>query len=1299
MATRISPPSSFSFKPKDWPAWIQRFGRYRRAVKLDLDDQERQVDALLYAMGEQSENVFESLTFHGEEEKDYKIVVQRLTEHFIPKRNVIYERSRFHLAAQNNRSVEEFERELHELAKYCDFKDKEDQIRDRFVLGLTDQQVQSKLHLESDLTLARAVELAKQYEQVKCEMSSKATDEVYKPKRFTHNQSGSSRAMSNGRNYSYSKQQQQLPSKQKQHAEGKCGKCGFTHDRHRCPASGKECRNCNKKGHFAKMCFKRVVREVQCENEDHYWIDTIISDDKKPWVKKLMIQGSQVDFKIDTGADISIMNEQTFYSLKVTPKIYHTSVALMSPGGKVVSTGEFTATTTVKGLTYSFTVVLVKNRGGNNLLSRNVAEEMQLVKRLEEADVYGTTGLLKTKPVKIELKDNAVPYSVTTARRVPFPLLEKVEGELKRMESAGVIKSITEPTDWCAPMVPVLKKSGKVRICVDFKQLNQSVKRPYLMLPNLEDIAPKLAGATVFSTLDASSGFWQVPIEVSSMPLTTFITPVGRYCFCRIPMGINFGPEEFQAQMTKMLKGLEGCDVIMDDILVWGTDEKEHDERLNSVLKTIEKSGLKLNKDKCQLKRSQVKYFGHTVSASGIQPNADKVAAILDMPAPKNVTELRTVCGMMNYLTRFAPNLAATLKPVTDLLKLSNVWNWGPPQQAAFDQAKKVIKDLPSLRYYRLEREVIVSADASSYGLGAVLLQREESGSLVPIAFASRTLTDAECRYAQIEKECLASVWACEKFCKYLVGLPEFELWTDHKPLVPLMTSKDLDKAPVRCQRLLMRHLRFNSKVTHKPGKQLVIADALSRSPVAHTMKEVERESEVQEYVDAVQACWPVSSTRLDVIRQAAVHDADIQQVMDYVLNGWPNPHAVPSHLRDYYMVRNSLSIIGGLLVYEQRIAIPQSQRGDIIGRLHESHQGVAKCRDNAQRSVWWPGISADIKQLIENCRQCQENRPAQRAEPLRPSALPGRPWEKVGADLCSVDGKQFLVIVDYYSRWIELERLMSTTATAVINKFRHVFATHGIPDEVHTDNGPQFQCHEFRSFAQNYGFKFTTSSPYLAQANGEAESGVKIAKKIIAQASPDIALLNYRSTPHSTTGVSPSVALMGRELKTRVPTLPSQLMPKRPCDSTIRQSDSRAKTAYKKQFDCRHGARPLPYLQRGDPVLIRKQDKWKTEGTVVAADQENRTYLVDTDGEIKRRNRKHLLKLTSADVVPSDGDAQTVPSPNESVTSSAQAAPLPDGDVPPNAPTVTAIMHTPRATRASHGISTKKPIRFREDI
>ena len=1279
---RFDPPSRFSFKANEWEAWIREFKRFRTATKLHKEDGEIQRDQLLYCMGtEKAEQVMATFkwgkiripTPGGEEgqttevdEDDtmFDVLVQKFTEYYIPRRNIIHERSIFNQRVQGSEeTVEEFVRDLQNLVKYCKYLDPEDQVRDRFVIGLRDSKLKEKLQLMHDLELQKAIEIARREELVREQLKMQASSvqeslsaSEIRSRKYPHQSKNIKKYRSQGRH-------------EDEHKTGNCSRCGGNHGKnYKCPATGKSCNKCKKLGHFAAVCrnktlashkTREIVEESNEESNSFYIGAVKCDDDQQAWSTKLDFGEKRVLFKIDTGADVSVMPRSVYASLTHIPSLRPTAAALISPGGRLKSLGEFTARVQRNGITYEFRVVVV-DYIRNCLLSRKVSEKMGLIARIEEIErnVFGSCGLMDTKPVKITLRDDAKPYCTTAARNIPFPLMDKVKAELDHMEKLGVIRAVTEPTDWCAPIVPVIKKKkGQVRICVDLKKLNKAVKREYYNLPSFEDVTRHLSGSEYFSTLDAASGFLQIPLDQESSLLTTFITPFGRYCFNRVPFGITSAPEIFQRKMSDLLKGLPGTRVIMDDILVHGRSLEEHDIRLKEVLRTIEASGLKLNKDKCQFRKTQVSYFGHIIGKDGIKPSSEKVRAIQDLKAPTNVSELRSVLGMFNYLVKFIPNLSSVLKPMTNLLKSNTTWHWDVAQQDVFEQVKTSVCNATALAYYDPSKPIVVSADASSYGLGAALFKREGS-DLLPIAFASRTLTTTECGYAQIEKECLACVWACEKFSRYLIGLESFELMTDHKPLVPLMSSRDLDKAPVRCQRLLMRLMRFNPLVRHVAGKELVIADALSRIPLSSDDTD-ELNLDVEEYVEALVSLWPVSNHRLQEIKTETALDKDLRDVCDYVREGWPNNQSgVPAQLKPYFQERGNLSLVDGILTYEGRIIIPAKLRRDILSRIHESHQGLTKCRQNASSSVWWPNISSDLRNLIENCEKCQENRPAQQREPLLPTPLPNRPWEKLGADLFEFKKKNYLVVIDYYSRWIEIKPLPSTSSNAVIGRLKDIFSCHGIPEILHSDNGSQFVSFEFSEFAKKYGFQRVTSSPYFHQSNGEAERAVQTAKKILNQDDPDIALLNYRSTIHSATKTSPSLALMGRMLKTRIPVMEDQLLPKSVNHQSIKIYDSDAKDRYKRDYDRRHNSRPLSPLSTGQSVLLKTDDerKWIQQGTIVKEDQGKRTYLVQTPaGNTLRRNRKHLQllpdKFSSDESNDNITNSSNSSSPEETVT------------------------------------------------
>ena len=1318
----VKTPPGFSFKACDWKDWRDEFLKYRNITKLADEPGDRQRDSLIYHMGtKKAEEVKSTFTWKtikvpdpahpNDRNKDteeletdtmFDVLIGKYTQYFVPKVNVINESLIFNKRIQKaGESVEEFARDLQTLVRTCSYKEPQRMVRDRFVAGLTDIKLQEKLQFKLDLTLETALDMARRHEMIKKQVKeqqgqSLEADEV---RSRGHGGHGGHRGRGRGRGRGASSRQPdrhlQAQAQASQDTRN-CVNCGYKCGGDKCPARGKKCLFCSKIGHFKGVCQKKRAQEAAREVvEEHVesasWYIGMVScdEDNGAWTVPLVVGGSTVVFKIDTGADVSIIPETVYQSMSSRPRLQQTATKLTSPGGRLACLGEFQAQTHVNGRDYHFRVVVVAE-STSCLLGRSAASRMGLVARVEEVNrnVFGASGLMNTEPIRITLEEGAAPHCVTTCRRIPFPIMGKVKEELDKMERADIISKVTQPTDWCSPIVPVIKKNGRIRICIDLKRLNKAVKRPHYMLPNLDDIAPALKDSKLFTTLDASSGFLQIPLEQSSALYTTFITPFGRYCCNRLPFGITSGPEEFQRKASELLEGLEGAHVIMDDILIHGKTLAEHDARLDAVLKRVEASGLKLNREKCQIRKPELTYFGHTVGSSGIKPQPDKIRAIEELPTPKCVTELRSALGMINYLAKFTPSLSSMTKPLTELLKSGVAWYWGQPQRDAFAKVKAAICKAQELAYYDVTKPTVVSADASSYGLGAVILQQSEAG-LQPVAFCSRTLTAAERRYAQIEKECLASVWACEKFSRYLIGLDSFELLTDHKPLVPLMSTKNLDQAPIRCQRLLMRMMKFNPNVRHVPGKDLVVADGLSRCPLPHSSQDEKSTEEIVEHVDAIQALWPVSHDRLEAIRQATRQDQDLQIILKYILHGWPSKSSVPVHLQEYLPHRGELSLVNGIITYQDRILIPSAMQADMLARLHESHQGISKCLENARSCIWWPGMSKQVKEMIDRCMECREHRPAQRKQPLIPTDLPSRPWEKVSADLCEHEGKSYIVLIDQYSRWIDVKLLTSTSTAAVISRVKDVIATHGVMDTLKSDNGPQFVSREFQKFAAQYGFNQDTSSPHFHQANGEAESAVKVAKKIISQADPHLALLNYRSTKHSATGVSPAEALMGRRLQTRLPLLPKRLQPQRPTDTDIRAADARAKQSYKEQYDRRHGVRDMPSIKSGQPVLMRLDTDhgWDRSGTIIKAEPDSRTYLVATPTGNLRRNRRHLQPVPNLP-----------PPPPEAESDEEDTAPAPIPPAQPAAPdarTAPTVAPGPRrSTRASN-----KPPRLIESI
>lgn len=344
----------------------------------------------------------------------------------------------------------------------------------------------------------------------------------------------------------------------------------------------------------------------------------------------------------------------------------------------------------------------------------------------------------------------------------------------------------------------------------------------------------------------------------------------------------------------------------------------------------------------------------------------------------------------------------------------------------------------------------------------------------------------------------------------------------------------------------------------------------------------------------------------------------------------------------------SELSISKGLLLRGNRLVIPPTLQPEILTKLHSGHQGMTKCNERAKHSVWWPGIRKDINNLVTKCAICCKHR-VQHAEPLIPTPLPDRPWQKVATDLFEWKKANYLLVVDYYSRYIEVAKLTSTSSNDVIRHLKSIFSRHGIPESVMSDNGPQYSAASFNNFAKEYGFTHITSSPRYPQANGAAERAVKTVKELLDKNDdPYLAMLDYRSTPLEN-GYSPAQLLMGRNLRNSIPVLPNQLNPKLPKTTQLKKKEKERREKQKTNFDRHHRATNLKPLQPGDMVWIQGST---SEGRVVQ--QSNpRSYIVETpDGTSVRRNRRHLRPMpnteTSEDPTDSNEQSENAQSENE---------------------------------------------------
>lgn len=1248
----VAPPEKFTFSnPGYWPIWKKRFLRYMAVSGLSKKEDEEKKDILLYIMGEESEQIL--LQFKTEAK--YDDTLKQFDDFFIPKRNIIFERFKFNSRVQKpDETIDSFITDLHTLADNCEYGNlKDDLIRDRVVVGMKDTHTSERLQLQSKLKLEEAILAAKQAE------IQKSQNTILRQEKQGENQLNAIGKKGNKFN-----KRNNLMYKHKESHETKmgptnnacstnvsktCEYCGLSiHNRNRCPARNSICSNCKKKGHWNKMCrFKDIKAVTMVDEEDHFIGPLTINSievQEKQWFIPINIKqvSNRVLFLVDTGADVTCIPDKVIENTNL--KYVPTKEVISGPDGRKLE---------IKGKTNLVLEYCNKYHKANcfvirnlkipilgrteivnlNIITLNVPKSLnnvttiapvnadtKLVSKvnveIEFPEIFKDIGRFKDE-IEIKLKKDAKPFVQSVPRSVPLPLLKQLELEINRLIKLNIIETVEQCTDWVSPIV-VVRKADSVRLCGDYTELNKNVERPYYPIPKLENTIAQLVGSKYFSKLDANSGFYQIPLKKKSQLLTTFITPFGRFMFKRLPFGISCAPEYFIMKFTNILKNLTGVVSHVDDILIYAPNMEVHDKILRSVLGRLQEEGITLNKKKCVIGVTKVRYLGHIITENGMSIDPDRVKAIQNYPEPTNRKELLQLLGLINFSARFIPNKSEILEPLNHLLKTNVQFVWGAHQIKSFKAIKHLLQAAPSLAFYDPNKKIIISADASSYGIGAIIMQNNKQINEI-ISYASRTLTLTETRYAQIEREALALTWACEKFKEYIIGI-HFVLETDHKPLIQILQTKRLDDLTPRLQRFRIRLMRYVYTIKYTPGKDLVVADALSRNPLKIDSNLEELEHEVEAQVRLVIKSLPVKDEFLNQIAEAQNEDVICKKLIEYCQTQWPRKDKLPLLLAPYYQYRFDLSYNEGFLLKGTRLVIPSVLQTKCLKFIHTGHQGIVKCRKRAQMSVWWIGLSTQIQDLVRTCSNCVEER-TNIKETFTKDNFPSRPWEKIAIDLFKYK-IWYLIVTDYYSRFFEIFPLSDLTASTIIRKLKELFCRYGIPDVVRSDNGTQFR-NEYKVFAEQYNFKVIFSSPFYSQSNGCIEAAVKIAKNLLKKNQDDIylALLSYRTTPLEC-GYSPSELLMSRKLRSHLPILPSKLTEVVDTHKTKGIEESR-KEIQAENYDKRHRAKDLAELGINESVWVTDL---RVYGKVLKKADDPRSYLIQTYDGIYRRNRWHLI-------------------------------------------------------------------------
>nr|CAX83705.1 Gag-Pol polyprotein [Schistosoma japonicum] len=856
--------------------------------------------------------------------------------------------------------------------------------------------------------------------------------------------------------------------------------------------------------------------------------------------------------------------------------------------------------------------------------------------RQKHADVFqNKLGCCKFTKAFLSLKQNAKPV-FRPKRPVPYAALSVVDQELDRLEALGVIQPVNY-SSWAAPIVVVRKANGSIRICADFSTgLNNALEDHTYPLPVQEDLFIKLNGAKYFAKIDLADAYLQTAVDPASQPLLTINTHRGLYQYKRLPSGVKPAPAIFQQIMDTMLANSPGVAVYLDDVIVTGSSKSELFNRLDSVLTKISEYGFYLKEEKCTFFMDSVKYLGFIFDKNGRHPDPENVRAIQNMPPPSNVATLRSFLGLISYYSNFLPQLHRLRAPMNHLLSNNIKWNWSTECQKSFDKVKSLLTSDLLLTYFDPSLEIVVAADASDYGIGAVISHRFPDGKEKAIAHASRTLTPVERRYSQIEKEGLALIFAVKKFHKMLHGR-KFTLLTDHKPLLSIFGSKK--GIPVytanRLQRWATMLLGYDFTIKYKATSDFGHADALSRLMSNH---KPEDEDTVIASISVEEDVSSMLNNSTQILPMTAARVADhtrrhptLQQLATFLRRGWP-PRLTSQELKQYYQRRQSLSIVNDCIMFADCVIVLNNLRSHVLKQLHTAHSGIGRMKAIARSYVYWPNIDKDIEDLVRGCIKCAAASKHPRKAELHSWSSEKQPWSRIHLDFAGpFQGAYFLVCVDAYSKWPEIFPMHHITLQATTVKLRHLFSRFGVPDVLVTDNGTQFTSSIFSQFCGKFGVKHVRAPPYHPQSNGQAERFVDTFKRALLKAKGegkikeilDDFLLIYRTTPNPSAPnhLSPAEIMFGRKVKTTLDAIKPKQIDK-----------GRRNRKMETQFNRHHGTRRRVF-QINQKVYVRdfrySPPQW-TSGRILKR-RGSVMYVVDVEGLKWVRYANHILEHAAA--------------------------------------------------------------------
>ena len=1230
----LTPYPSFDCTPDGravrWRKYVKRFQTYLTAH--EITDDARQKAILLTFGGDELNDIVDSLVPEslvpvGDAETHLQKLIDAVDAHFNPEANIEYQRFMFRRMQQKGDNIDDFYNQLREIAPTCGFLDAQIQqeIKSQLISGCASKKVRQKGLSQPNLTLLQLLTYARTLQLTDSHSKQMTESHVNCMHRGDSDDEAVHKVHTSKQKKHVGKQKQHFPSKSSSKTSSqKCHFCGGSYPhkngRESCPAFGEKCRFCDKMNHFQDMCMSRSkaeqssnsktkskVHRLRAESDSDCEYVFRAGEQSREGLPRFMIEIGKSRQKLnvlaDSGATVNLISEKDFENLSPQPKLEDSQTKIYAYGNKtpIQVRGRFKSYLHAGDATCQATVHVVAGVEGP-ILSWETCKTLGLLKTGSDAvnsletdkaqadfpELFTGLGRLNDRTVKLHIDEDVVPVA-QRYRRVPFHVRKHVEEQIEKDLKNDVIEKTSGPTPWISPIVVVPKKTeGKVRVCVDMRAANSAIRRERHATPTLDELKTMLSGAKVFSKVDLNQGYNQLELAEESRYITTFATHLGLFRYKRLFFGVNSASEVFQETIRQVVSDLNGVVNISDDILCYGENQEEHDANLRALFKRLRDKGLTLNGEKCEYNKTSLEFLGHVFGGEGIQASQDKIKTILEMPTPKNASEVRSLLGMTNFCgSSFIQDYASLTHDLRQLTKKTTAWSWTQKHTDALNTLKARLSEACTLAFFDPALPTEIYTDASPVGISAVLTQ---NGKV--IQFGSRALTPVEQRYSQTEREALAITWACEHFHIFIFGAP-FTVYTDHKPLTAIFNSTR-SQLSARIERWVLRMQPYEMNVVYRPGHDNP-ADYLSRHPV--TIKPSSREEKVaEEYLNYVVETSTPKAMTAELVATETAQDATIQAVIKALItNNWYTDEGDKSTFHALFSCRSELSVHdSGILLKGQRIVLPESLQVRAVQIAHTGHQGIVKTAALLREKVWFRNLQSLVEKTVKACHSCQIATPSPAREPLNMSKLPQAPWTEVSADFGQLpNGQYMLVLTDEYSRYPVVDLLHSTSAQAVLPRLEKIFAEFGIPESLKTDNGPPFNSQDFARFADSMGFTHRKITPLWPRANGETERFMRTAKKTVKAAHAVGKcvkrelfrfLLDYRTTPHTTTGVAPATVFFGRVIKNKLPHIthsPHTL------DTDIRIRDAAQKRKMKVYADNKCYVKQSD-IQVGDHALLR---------------------------------------------------------------------------------------------------------------